>query len=185
MEKDNNIKEILDSEQTESQLNLETLSGFGEGFDINDVHFPPPSTAVLSLLEISDNPFLEGREDMTLEEIIKTLYILKHRENAIKPIKRFVRAERVLEKYKENANETPAHFGELLKASQNIQDYYDEFDRKCHAFAQKLGCFNMQAVMTQIRDYLYECMGGFGMLPEKNGPRSKKKDTLTGNGSPG
>jgi len=161
--------EILELQSTEER-DEETLHGLGANLIINGVEFPPPATAVLSLLEIVESPFIIGFEnvdDIKTKHINEALYILKERENAVDSLFGLVRFEKI-------ANKSPEFFEKYLKST-----VYADFEKKVFKFAESLGTFNSLEVIIQIQEYLNICFNALDMLPKTdNTDSSKKKETL-------
>jgi hypothetical protein len=168
------MKNKLQELQTHKDLDCETLNCLGGNVVINNITIPPPTTAVLSLLEMVESPFVVGFskvEDIKLRHINEALYILKYREQAVNELFDIIRFEKIAEK---NAD----FFKEYLNSLN-----YNKFSNNVYKFAESLGIFNTLETILLIQDYINTCYNAFNMLPEKKEQsQAKKKEILTQNG---
>jgi hypothetical protein len=165
----------LEETQTTIERDEETLQSLGANLVINGVEFPPPTTAVLSLLEIIESPFVIGfgeADDIKLRHINEVLYILKFRDKAVDSLFDMVRYEKM-------ATKSPEFFEIYLKSLN-----FGVFQKKVFKFAETLGNFNHLEVISQLQSYMMICFNAFDMIPKKNDKDTslKKKDILTQNG---
>ena len=156
--------------QSKVDRDLETLTGLGANLVINGVEFPPPTTAVLSLLEIVESPLVKGFDDISdiqLKHINEALYIVKHREKAVDSLFGMVRFEKI-------ANKSPEFFEKYLNST-----VYSDFEKRVFVFAESLGLFDELEVLSQLQEYMNICFNAFEMMPKTENKKesSKKKDT--------
>jgi len=162
------MKKEIEEIQTTLERDEETLQSLGGEMVINDIEFPPPTTAVMSLLEIIESPFVIGFEnasDIKIKHINEALYVLKERENAVNPLFGLIRFEKIAEK-------SPEFFEKYLKSSK-----YADFEKEVYKFAESLGVFDQLETIIKIQTYMNICFNAFDMLPnESNGEGIKKKE---------
>lgn len=178
------IESAAVKDETKAERDTETLLTLGGSLNVNGVNLPPPTTAVLSLLEIIDSPFLMLSGKATLRQVIETLYILREREKAVASLLRYSRARRMIEETAGIALKSPEFYEKYLKSIEAARKDMDEFDVNASRFGESLGIFDIAKVATEIRDYIYSSMGGFELIPDKDEESDKKKEPLTANGSP-
>jgi len=167
------MKIKLEELQSVSELDEETLNSLGANIKINGIEIPPPTTAVLSLLEIIESPFALGFDevsDVKLRHINEVLYVLKYREEAVDDLFDLIRFDKMAQK-------SPEYFEKYLKSLN-----YGKFQKKVYKFAESLGVFNQHQVISDIQTYLSLCFNAYAMLPEDKTKAEKKKEILTRNG---
>lgn len=154
-----NIKEI----QTKAELDLETLSSLASGLNINGYNIPQPTTAVLSLLELIESPFIKEltqNEHFNIQHVNEVLFILYHKERAATLL-----------------------FSNIMDRKYNFT-YNNAFQLEVFKFADKLGIYDIAAVTLKIQEMLNVCFNAFEMIPDLNNDNNKlkKKDYMTANG---
>jgi hypothetical protein len=157
------MKNKLQELQSTLERDEETLQSLGGEVVINGVSIPTPTTAVLSLFEIIESPFITGVDsinDIRLIDINEALYILKFREVAAKHLYR-----------------------DILHEKLNYQ-YNSEFKQQVFEFSESLGLFDIAETSIEIQNYLSVCFNAQKMIPSDNNNKTtvKKKDSMTQNG---
>jgi hypothetical protein len=178
----NNVKFIDDLNDTLSpdlveneSINIETLSGLGGEIRIGDILVPPPTIGVLLLLESIDSPFvnINNADEVSLDDVLKALYIIVKREEAVTPIMLEKQSEGKATKAFESTTKTPEHLSNYLAYIDRNKQYVDAFDEAVKEFSMEIGGINPEESINQIGDYISICMGGFKMLPPQDSPVKK------------
>ena len=176
----NNI--ISDDEKLDDLLVDESLVALGGELEIAGIKLPPPTAGVLMLLEVIESPFtaLEPPESITLDEIIRSLWIIINRENAVQTVTDHVQALKSAKYAFEKTEKTPEHLAVYFDFIERMNEL-DDFDAQIAEFAISLGPLDPVEAAAKIAKYLKICMGGYALLPE-SGNACKKKDISTQNG---
>ena len=178
------IEDASKTDETKAGLDTETLLSLGGTIRINNLEVPPPTTAVLSLLEIIDSPFLLLSGKASLRQVTETLYVICEREKSVASLMRYARARKAVEETANIAVSSPEFYKEYLKAVTAAGKDMQDFDANVSKFGESLGVFDIAKVAAQIKDYIFSSMGGFELIPDKDEETDKKKGSSTVSGSP-
>ena len=127
--------------QSVEDIDLETLNGLGAEIEINGIKFSAPPTAVLSLFEIIESPFVKGfakLEDVKLSHLNEALFLLHDKDKAVTKLFGLKRLEKI-------ASSTPEHFEKYMGHL-----YYADFELAAYKFTEKLGVFNYLEAISKV-----------------------------------
>lgn len=160
-------------EESEDNYDMETAISLEGDLEINGILFPPPTTAILVLLDLIQSPFI-GSGNPTYQDIYNALFILKFRENSFKDCYGMFAAKKYLDKYEYLVDKSPEYLEIVLKYRAEYENKLQKFFTLAAGFGSSLGVIKLDEVSVKLENYLMNCFGGFAMAP--NNGEHKKKD---------
>lgn len=165
-------------EESEDNYDEETAISMEGELEINGNLFPPPTTAVLVLLDLIKSPFI-STGNPSFQDVYNALFVLKFREKSFKDCYGIFSAKKYLDKYETLVEKSPEYLEVILKYREEYENKLQKFFALSAGFGDSLGIIKLDEVTQKLEKYLMNCFGGFNMIP-KDGEH-KKKD-LTANG---
>jgi len=169
---------MADHVHSDAEYAIETLTSLGGELEIGGLNIPPPTPAVIPLLQLIKSPFVIGFDDdkdIEMKDILEVLYVLSKRERAVQPILQGHRKVMLLEQAQSMALENEVFYEIYLKTLQSSAVDWTEFDRRVSEFADTMKPFNLVEAASDIHLYLNQSWMGFEMIP--NTTNEKIKDT--------
>lgn len=158
-----------------AEVAAETAAALGAGDEAGALHLPPVTMGTVMLLEMIESPLLKSEaEGMTLRDIAAAVYVLAAGEDAVRPVAGIVRRRAALERVKTLAEKSPEHFAVYLRAVEETEAAWAEFDCNAAACLARCGRANPGTVAQQIVTALSDAFSGFAALPGGDGDGKKK-----------
>ena len=173
---------LNDDEPLDDLLMDESLTALGGEMKIGEITFPPPTAGVLMLLETIGSPFVaaDPPDEITLDEIIQTLFIIINREASVQLVTNHSKAQKIAKLAFTQTEKSPEHLEVYLAFLERMSEY-NEFETEVANFAIELGPLDPVDASAKIARYMQLSMGGYNLIPKGDG-NNKKKDSSTPNG---
>ena len=153
----------------------ETITSLGGPLQISGIEFPPPTACYLCYLELIQSPFYTGREEVTADDVVKALYLLKYREKGRSGCA-------VDSKWKEWLKFLRKYYEKYLQNAKTVLAL-SPFGEDMYRFGESLGKFSYVEAAKIISQHVDIALGGFGLIPDDpEAPEHKKKESSTANG---
>lgn len=174
LESDAQVMEALSGGKP-GEVAAETVAALGAGDEAGALHLPPVTMGTVMLLEMIESPLLKAdAEGMTLRDIAAAVYVLAAGEEAVRPVAGVVRRRVAVERLKALAEKSPEHFAVYLRAVDEIEAAWAEFDCAAAACLARCGHADPGTVAQQIVTALSDAFSGFAALPGGDGDGKKK-----------
>jgi len=169
-------------ELEELDVKQDTMAVLGGEYYIAGVQAKPPSVGMLAMLSSIDSPFVldDTEARVTINEVLKALYVICLGKDAVQPIYAAVKAEQLLKRAENLATKSPEYFAVYTNALERLADKWVVFDSAVNDFAEQLGVINAFETAEEINNYLGCCFGGFNMVPGDDEGAKKKDSTQIG-----
>lgn len=173
-------KGAVELEQLRDNYDDETAISLGANLCINSVEFPPPTTAVVSFLDLIRSPFIVAGIKPALQDIFNALFVLKHKHNAVRHMQGAFAAKRNVEIFTEHISKGSEYLDVVMTHSDRYEKELSAFYNMAAEFGEKLGVFNINEISQKIENYISSCFNGWEMIPRAKSEfdGDKKKDLI-------